>query len=503
MSTPDLLSTPATSAGAFIGQRPILTPGTLLDSVSPIDGQLIATAQTATADDLPALLTASEQAFSKWRVTPAPKRGDLLHRMAQALVHHKNDLASLITLEVGKTLAESSGEVQQMARTFEFASGLSRQLSGITLPSQTPHQRIMEQYHPLGPVGIITSFNFPGAAFAASAAMAILAGNSVVWKPSEKASLSAVAIHHLLAQAAHEFGAPDGLLVLVRGRGGLGQALAQSNHLPLVCATGSIQMGRFVASAVGQRLGRSILELGGNNAAIVTPSADLSQAMDAILQSATATAGQRCTTLRRLIVHGSVYQKVFDDLYARYAMLEIGDPRLESTHIGPLIDKQALAAFDHALEVAQEQGGKVYHGSHYTSDSDLFPRGGCYVRPAIVEIEPSARIVQAETFAPILFLMRCDALDEAIAINNAVPQGLSSTLFSHDLREVEQFLSAAGSDCGQAHINAPTVGIELGVAFGGEKLTGGGREFSPDAWKMFSRRQTSAIAARSVDVRTF
>jgi aldehyde dehydrogenase (NAD+) len=490
--SPTLLDTPATSAGAFVGSQPILTPGPALQSRSPIDGELIANTQTATPDDLPSLITSAGQAFAKWRLIPPPVRGDLLRLIAIELRRHRSDLASLITLEVGKTLAEAGGEVQQVIETFEFAAGLSRQLAGASLASQTPSQRILEQYHPLGPIAIITSFNFPIAVYAWNAAMAILCGDSVIWKPSEKASLCAVAFHHLLAQAISQFpGAPGALLILVRGGKDLAQSLAASQSIPLVCATGSFAMGRSIAAAAAQRLGRTLLELGGNNAAILTPSADRPKALKAIVHSATATAGQRCTSLRRIIVHQSIKQQVLDQLHSLYCRQRIGDPRLQSTEIGPLIDQPAVDAFHHAVEQARREGGHVLCGNG--ASSAPLPRTGHYVQPALIDIEPDAPIVQNETFGPLLYVHGYEGLDEAIAINNAVPQGLSSTIFTTDLREAEHFI--ATSDCGQAHVNLPTVGLEIGAAFGGEKQSGSGREFSADAWKCYMRRSTSIISA--------
>jgi aldehyde dehydrogenase (NAD+) len=404
----------------------------------------------------------------------------------------KQDLAMLVTLETGKILAEALGEVQEMIDICDFAVGLSRQLYGLTIASERPAHRLAEQWHPLGPVGVITAFNFPVAVWAWNAMIALVCGDTLVWKPSEKTPLTAMACHAIALSALADVPeAPAGVVNLVVGAGkDVGQAIAASGDVPLVSATGSVAMGRSVAQTVAARLGRSLLELGGNNAAIVTPSADLELALRAIVFAAAGTCGQRCTTLRRLIVHHSVADALLARLLKIYSDLPIGDPRSGGTLVGPLVDARAADAMQQALTAAQGQGGRVHGGQRLAGG---VPAGGAYVRPAIVEIEPTAAIVRVETFAPILYFMRYETLDEAIAINNGVPQGLASAIFTNDVREAERFCSAAGSDCGIVNVNIGTSGAEIGGAFGGEKETGGGRESGSDAWKAYMRRATNTI----------
>jgi aldehyde dehydrogenase (NAD+) len=459
---------------------------------SPIDGQVIATIPTSQPDEVESTIDAAAKAFLTWKLVPAPRRGELIRRFGNLLRERKADLAALVTLEVGKITQESLGEVQEMIDICDFAVGLSRQLHGLTIASERPQHRMMEQWHPLGPVGVITAFNFPVAVWAWNATLALDCGDPIIWKPSEKAPLCSIACHNLLAQVAAEFPeAPTGLFGLALGEGPrAGEQLATSEKLPLISATGSVRMGRAVGETVARRLGRTLLELGGNNGMILTPSADLELAMRAVVFAAAGTCGQRCTTLRRLIVHESIAAPVVDRLKAIYARLPIGDPREPGTLVGPLIDAAAGEAMLHALMKAKEQGGTVHGGERVTS---AVPAGGIYVRPAIVEISPTASIVQEETFAPILYVMTYRELDEAVAIHNAVPQGLSSAIFTSDVREAEWFLSAAGSDCGIANVNIGTSGAEIGGAFGGEKWTGGGRESGSDAWKNYMRRATNTI----------
>ena len=458
---------------------------------SPIDGSRLATLPVAGSHDADQAIAAAQACFPAWRSVPAPRRGELVRRLGLAFREHQRDLAELITLEVGKIRQESLGEVQECIDICDFAVGLSRQLHGTTMPSERHGHRLMEQWHPLGPVGIITAFNFPMAVWAWNAALALVCGDTIIWKPSEKAPLCALACQRLLGAELEALGdLPDGVASLLIGGRDLGAALAASPQVPLVSATGSVAMGRAVGQAVAARLGRSLLELGGNNAMIVTASADLELALRAIVFSAVGTAGQRCTSLRRLLVQRTIK----DDLVARlrqlYARLPIGDPRRDGVLVGPLIDQAAAAAMDHALALSAAQGGVVHGGGRLHAGVSA---GGAYVRPALVEIDAGAAIVQVETFAPILYLSAFDTLEEAIALNTGVAQGLSSAIVTSDLCEAEQFLSPAGSDCGIANVNLGTSGAEIGGAFGGEKDTGGGRESGSDAWKAYMRRTTNTI----------
>ncbi len=458
---------------------------------SPIDGTPLASFPMATGHDVAAAVDAASAAFLHWRLMPAPKRGELVRQIGDKLRLHKEDLALLVTLECGKIVEESRGEVQEMIDVCDFAVGLSRQLYGLTIASERPAHRLAEQWHPLGPVGIITAFNFPVAVWAWNAMLALVCGDTLVWKPSEKTPLCAMACQQLAASVlAESDDVPAGVLNLVVGRADVGQALAASSGLPLVSATGSVAMGRSVAQTVAARLGRSLLELGGNNGAIVTPSADLSLALRGIVFSAAGTCGQRCTTLRRLIVHRSIADKLLAQLLKAYEQLPIGNPLESGTLVGPLVDEAAAEKMAAALNAARQQGGRVHGGQRVTEG---VPAGGAYVRPAIVEIGPEAPIVQTETFAPILYLLRYDTFEEALAIHNGVPQGLASAIFTTDVREAELFCSAGGSDCGIANVNIGTSGAEIGGAFGGEKETGGGRESGSDAWKNYMRRATNTI----------
>jgi aldehyde dehydrogenase (NAD+) len=458
---------------------------------SPIDGAELSRFAMASAADVEPVLAAASAAFESWRVVPAPERGRLVRRLGETLREHKADLAALVSLEAGKITSEALGEVQEMIDICEFAVGLSRQLYGLTIASERPGHRLSEYWHPLGPVGVITAFNFPVAVWAWNAALALVCGDPVVWKPSEKTPLTALACHALATRVASELPAcPPGLFGLVIGGADVGRAMAQSRAVPLISATGSVRMGREVAQVVAARLGRSLLELGGNNAAIVAPSADLELCARAVLFSAVGTAGQRCTTLRRLILHESLATPLVARLEAAYSSLRIGDPTREGTLVGPLIDRAAFDAMASALRQAREQGGRVSGGERVTAG---VPAGGVYVRPAIVEIDPAAPIVQEETFAPILYVMRYRELEEAVRIQNGVAQGLASSIFTRDVDEAERFCSAAGSDCGIANVNVGPSGAEIGGAFGGEKDTGGGRESGSDAWKSYMRRVTSTV----------
>jgi aldehyde dehydrogenase (NAD+) len=465
--------------------------GAMLSVGSPIDGSTLAELGAATTQQTDAGIAAASAAFPIWRDTPAPVRGELVRRIGNAFREHQNDLAMLVTAEVGKIAAEARGEVQEVIDICDFAVGLSRQLYGKTIASERPGHRLAEYWHPLGPVGVITAFNFPMAVWAWNAMIGLVCGDPIVWKPSEKSPLCAIACQTLVQQVIDETpGTPDGIANLVVGRADVGQALAASPSVPLVSATGSVPMGRAVAQTVAGRLGRTLLELGGNNGMVVAPSADMELAIRSIVFAAAGTCGQRCTTLRRLIVHVSIADELRDRILRAYSRLTIGDPRNDGVLVGPLIDQSAFDAMEQALANARDQGGKVHGGGRVT---DGVHTGGYYVRPALVEITPDAAIIQQETFAPILYLMRYDSLDKAIKIHNGVPQGLSSAILTRDVREAERFCSAAGSDCGIVNVNVGTSGAEIGGAFGGEKETGGGRESGSDSWKAYMRRVTSTV----------
>lgn len=464
---------------------------------SPIDGTELARLAALPAAHMPAVIGRADQAFRQWRLTPAPVRGELVRLWGEELRRAKADIGHVVSREVGKIVQEGLGEVQEAVDICEFALGLSRQLHGKTIVSERPGHRIMEQYHPLGPVAVITAFNFPSAVFAWNAAIALVCGNPVIFKPSEKAPLSGLATFKALERAIAQFTAqfsdraPAGLAQIVLGGGDVAEALVDSPQIALVSATGSSRMGRAVGPRVAARFGKRILELGGNNAMIVTPAADLDLAVRAIVFSAVGTAGQRCTTLRRLIVHRDVKPALLDKLLKAYASLRIGDPLQPGTLVGPLIDEAAFNAMQHALAQARQQGGTVLAGGRRVL-AEPFPQG-FYVEPAIVDMPAQTAIVRQETFAPLLYVLSYEELEQAIAWNNDVPQGLSSCIFSNDLREVETFLSAAGSDCGMANVNIGPSGAEIGGAFGGEKETGGDRESGSDAWKQYMRRTTNTI----------
>jgi aldehyde dehydrogenase (NAD+) len=455
---------------------------------SPIDGSTIALIKTDALQNIEAKIAAAHTAFLQWRLVPAPRRGELVRLLGEVLRKEKSALAQLVTLECGKPISESLGEVQEMIDICDFAVGLSRQLYGLTIASERPGHRMMETWHPLGVVGVISAFNFPVAVWAWNAALALVCGNALVWKPSEKTPLTALAVQAMLTKVIAQFGddAPVGLSSLIIGGAGEGRALVESKQVALVSATGSTRMGGIVGEAVAARFGRSLLELGGNNASIVAPSADQALALRACAFGFMGTTGQRCTSLRRLFVHRSIYDGFVGALKGAAASVAIGDPRDPANLIGPLIDEAAYAGMQAALDAARAAGGTVRGGERL----DL---PGVYVRPAIVELPEHSGPVLNETFAPILYTFAYDDLDEAIALQNAVPQGLSSSIFTTDLREAEYFLSAAGSDCGIANVNIGTSGAEIGGAFGGEKETGGGRESGSDSWKAYMRRQTSTV----------
>lgn len=468
-----------------------LTGGTLAVR-SPIDGAEIARIAETDPAQMPAVLSRAQAAFRAWRLVPAPRRGELVRLLGEELRAAKADLGALVTLEAGKITSEGLGEVQEMIDICDFAVGLSRQLYGLTIASERPGHAMRETWQPMGPVGVISAFNFPVAVWAWNAALALVCGDPVIWKPSEKTPLTAMACQKIMARALARFGAeaPEGLHQLLIGGADLGAALVAAPQVPVISATGSTRMGAIVGPQVAARWGRAILELGGNNAMIVAPSADLDMAVRAIVFSAVGTAGQRCTSLRRLIVHNSVREDLVARLVATYGRLPIGDPRQSGTLIGPLVDEAARARMLAALDQARAEGGHVHGGVAVTEG---VPAGGAYVSPAIVEMPAQTAVVCTETFAPILYVMGYDDLEAAIEMQNAVPQGLSSCIFTRNLREAETFLSAAGSDCGIANVNIGPSGAEIGGAFGGEKETGGGRESGSDAWKGYMRRQTSTV----------
>lgn len=465
--------------------------GNTLRSVSAIDGKLLGLVRVSRRDDIHETVERASQAFATWRSVPAPIRGEVVRQIGNALRFHKDDLALIVSHEVGKITQESLGEVQEMIDICDYAVGLSRGLTGLTIASERMHHRLSEVWHPLGVVCVISAFNFPVAVWAWNAMLAFVCGDSVIWKPSEKSPLCAAAVESIVRGVlASSAMVPDHLLQIVHGDSAVGAELSAHAGVALVSATGSVAMGRSVAKVVGDRLGKVLLELGGNNAAIVTPSADLDLAIRAIVFGAVGTCGQRCTTLRRLYVHVSCYDEVVERLKAAYARLPIGNPLDDSTLVGPLIDENAQWQMQDALRVARDQGGRIYMGSPVIEG---VPVGGFYTEPALVEIDASALICKVETFAPILYVSSYQTLDDAVRLNNAVSQGLSSAIFTLDVREAEYFCSALGSDCGIVNVNIGTSGAEIGGAFGGEKDTGGGRESGSDSWKAYMRRVTSTV----------
>ncbi|MFN5332438.1 MAG: aldehyde dehydrogenase family protein [Bacteroidota bacterium] len=477
--------------GSSTGLNWIDSGAASLASFSPADGKKIASVQLATEETYEAVIVQAQIAFETWRNVPAPKRGDIVREIGNALREVKADLGKLVSYEMGKSYQEGLGEVQEMIDICDFAVGLSRQLYGLTMHSERPGHRMYEQWHALGVVGIISAFNFPVAVWSWNTALAWVCGDVCVWKPSEKAPLSAIACQHIVAKIFAQQGLPEGISNLIVGDASIGALLSHDSRIPLVSATGSTRMGKAVGKAVGERLGRSLLELGGNNAIIITEHADLEIAIRGALFGAVGTAGQRCTTTRRLIVQESVYDAVKNRLAAAYGKLVIGNPLDEKNHVGPLIDTQAVEQYQAAIVQVKAAGGKavveggVLSGAGYES--------GCYVKPAIYEAENHFDIVQHETFAPILYLIKYSTLPEAIALQNGVPQGLSSAIMTTNMREAEAFLAVSGSDCGIATVNIGTSGAEIGGAFGGEKETGGGRESGSDSWKAYMRRQTNTI----------
>ena len=466
--------------------------GKIIESYSPVDGKLIAKVTSSSPKDYEKVISEAEKAFKEFRLMPAPKRGELVRQFGEKLRKNKEDLGKLVSYEMGKSLQEGLGEVQEMIDICDFAVGLSRQLHGFTMHSERPGHRMYEQYHPLGIVGIISAFNFPVAVWSWNTALAWICGDVCIWKPSEKTPLCGIACQNIIIEVLKENNLPQGISNLVIGDAEIGDLMGKDNRIPLISATGSTRMGKIVAQNVAARLGKSLLELGGNNAIIVTPDADIKMTVIGAAFGAVGTAGQRCTSTRRLIIHESMYEKVKDALVAAYGQLKIGNPLDESNHVGPLIDIDAVKMYENALKKVEEEGGKllvkggVLKGKGYES--------GCYVKPAIAEAENHFEIVQHETFAPILYLLKYSGdVENAIEIQNGVVQGLSSAIMTNNLREAEKFLSHAGSDCGIANVNIGTSGAEIGGAFGGEKETGGGRESGSDAWKVYMRRQTNTI----------
>jgi aldehyde dehydrogenase (NAD+) len=481
----------AKNDGVSTGMNWIKTKGVQIDSFSPVDGKLIGSVTSADKKSYDKAMNMAGSAFIEWRQWPAPRRGEVVRQIGEELRKYKKPLGQLVSYEMGKSLQEGMGEVQEMIDICDFAVGLSRQLHGLTMHSERPGHRMYEQYHPLGIVGIISAFNFPVAVWSWNSMLAWVCGNVTVWKPSEKTPLCAVACQKIIQQVFRKNIVPEGVCSLVvSGRDG-GEWMSNDPSIALVSATGSTRMGKSVAAAVAGRLGRSLLELGGNNAIIVSKEADLNIALIAATFGAVGTAGQRCTTTRRLIIHEKIYDKFKDLLINAYGQLRIGNPLIEKNHVGPLIDKDAVASYLSAIEKCKKEGGKfiveggVLKGKGYES--------GCYVKPCIAEVKNEYSIVQHETFAPILYLMKYKTMEEAISMQNGVPQGLSSSIITNNLRESEMFLSHAGSDCGIANVNIGTSGAEIGGAFGGEKETGGGRESGSDAWKIYMRRQTNTI----------
>ena len=476
--------------GTSTGQNWLDTEGGTIASYSPVNGKLIAAVQTSDEQAYETVMKKAEEAFVFWRKVPAPKRGEIVRQFGDALRVHKEDLGMLVSYEMGKSLQEGLGEVQEMIDICDFAVGLSRQLYGLTMHSERPNHRMYEQWHPIGIVGVISAFNFPVAVWSWHTALAWVCGNVCVWKPSSKTPLCAVACQHIIAKVLKENDMPEGISSLLTGNA-VGDKINNDKRIPLVSFTGSTRVGRIVSAAVASRFGRSILELGGNNAIIISKDADLEMSIIGAVFGAVGTAGQRCTSTRRLIVHEDIYEEFKNKLVSAYGQLRIGDPLDQENHVGPLIDAAAAEVYLQAIEKGKKEGanflveGAVLTGEPY--------RSGCYVQPCIAEVENHYDIVQEETFAPILYLIKYKTLDQAIALQNGVPQGLSSAIMTLNLREAEQFLSVAGSDCGIANVNIGTSGAEIGGAFGGEKETGGGRESGSDAWKAYMRRQTNTI----------
>lgn len=481
----------AINAGVSTGTKWLKGDGNVVTSCSPVDGQVIASCTSASREEYEQLMQTAQDAFITWRMMPAPKRGEIVRQVGDALREYKEPLGKLVSYEMGKSLQEGMGEVQEMIDICDFAVGLSRQLYGLTMHSERPLHRMYEQWHPLGVVGIISAFNFPVAVWSWNAAIAWVCGDVTIWKPSSKVPLSAIACQQIIAKVFERNNVPEGVSCLMVAHSAIGEEMAKDKRVPLISVTGSTRVGKRIGGIVGERLGRVIQELGGNNAIIISKHADLNMSIRGAAFGAVGTAGQRCTSTRRLIIHESVYDEVKERLVKAYAQLRIGDPLDEHNHVGPLIDTGAVKEYLNAIEKVKQEGGTmlieggVLEGEGYES--------GCYVKPCIAEVENHYQIVQDETFAPILYLIKYSTLDEAIALQNGVPQGLSSAIMTTNVLESEQFLSHAGSDCGIANVNIGTSGAEIGGAFGGEKETGGGRESGSDSWKAYMRRQTNTM----------
>ena len=480
-----------TNPGTSTGQKWYRTKSSSLESYSPVDGKLIGSVYSTDEKSFDKVVVTANEAFKQWRQWPAPKRGEIVRQIGESLRKYKEPLGKLVSYEMGKSYQEGLGEVQEMIDICDFAVGLSRQLHGLTMHSERPEHRMYEQWHPIGIVGIISAFNFPVAVWSWNAMIAWVCGDVCIWKPSEKTPLCGIACQKIAADIFESNGVPEGVSCIVNGDYTVGQLLAKSEAIPLLSATGSVRMGKAVARSVSERLGRALLELGGNNAIVVSEHANLDMAIRGALFGAVGTAGQRCTSTRRLIVQEMIYEDVKERLRQAYSQLSIGNPLDARHHVGPLIDKQAVKGYEQALKKIKNEGGSfvvkggVVHGKGYES--------GCYVKPAIAEVENHFEIVQQETFAPILYLIKYKTVEEAIEKQNNVKQGLSSAIMTNSLQEMEKFLSSAGSDCGIANVNIGTSGAEIGGAFGGEKETGGGRESGSDAWKVYMRRQTNTI----------
>ena len=480
-----------TNEGSSTGVNNVTSSGETIVSFSPVDGKKIASVIAADKATYETVVTKAEEAFKVWRTWPAPKRGEIVRQIGEALRAKKEPLGKLVSYEMGKSLQEGYGEVQEMIDICDFAVGLSRQLHGLTMHSERPLHRMYEQWHPLGIVGIISAFNFPVAVWSWNTMLAWVCGDVCIWKPSEKTPLCGIACQNIIAEVFAKNNVPEGVSGLITGGREVGEWMCNDNRVPLVSATGSTRMGKAVGTSVAQRLGRSLLELGGNNAIIISEHADVSIAILGALFGAVGTAGQRCTTTRRLIIHESLYETIKEKLVVAYSQLRIGDPLDQNNHVGPLIDTDAVKNYLYAIEQCKAEGGNFIVKGGVLTGAGF--ESGCYVKPCIAEAQPNFKIVQHETFAPILYMLKYKTIDEAIAIQNNVPQGLSSSIMTLNLREAEAFLSANGSDCGIANVNIGTSGAEIGGAFGGEKETGGGRESGSDAWKAYMRRQTNTI----------
>lgn len=477
--------------GTSTGQQSTAISDTYIDSHTPVDGSFIGSVSTTTRREYDQVVDKAQEAFLHWRKVPAPQRGEIVRQIGLELRAHKDALGRLVSYEMGKSLQEGWGEVQEMIDICDFAVGLSRQLYGLTMASERPDHRMFEQWHPMGPVGIITAFNFPVAVWSWNAMIAFVCGDVCIWKPSEKTPLCAVACQNIVKKVFKENDIPEGVSNIIVGDAHTGEFMTQDSRLPLISATGSVRMGKIVGATVAARLGKTILELGGNNGIIVTPSADKDLVMNAAVFGAVGTAGQRCTSTRRLIVHDSMYDEVRDALVNAYGQLRIGNPLDQNNHVGPLIDQDAVQTYLDAIDKVKAEGGTFcVEGGRLEGDAY---QSGCYVKPCIAEVTPDNPMVKEETFAPILYLMKYSDLEQAIAIHNNVPQGLSSAIMTNNMREMETFLSPAGSDTGIANVNIGTSGAEIGGAFGGEKETGGGRESGSDAWKAYMRRQTNTV----------